>query len=154
MNTIDFITGGTELLDFVQPLWEKLNKHHQVNSRYFPDMFKNLTFDLRKKKFINDANIELRIDLVKESENQAFVGYCVSTITIDSVGEIDSLYIEPEYRKFGIGDKLMSRSLEWLDSKNVRMKIIGVAEGNEQVFDFYKKYGFYERRTILEQVTK
>jgi ribosomal protein S18 acetylase RimI-like enzyme len=34
------------------------------------------------------------------------------------------------------------------------MKIIGVAEGNEQVFDFYKKYGFYERTTILEQVTK
>jgi ribosomal protein S18 acetylase RimI-like enzyme len=154
MNTIDFITGGRELLDFVQPLWEKLNKHHQVNSRYFPDKFKNLTFDTRKKKFINDANTQLRIDLVKDVGNQAFVGYCISTITIDSIGEVDSLYIEPEYRKFGIGDKLMSRSLEWLDSKNARMKIIGVAEGNEQVFDFYKKYGFYERTTILEQVTK
>lgn len=154
MNTIDLITGGTELLEFVKPLWENLNKHHQLNSRYFPDKFKNLTFDMRKKKIMNDANTELRIDLVKEIENQVFVGYCISTITIDSVGEIDSLYIEPEYRKFGIGDTLMRRSLEWLDSKNVRMKIIGVAEGNEQVFDFYKKYGFYERRTILEQVTK
>jgi diamine N-acetyltransferase len=152
MSTIDFVTGGIELLDFVQPLWEKLNNHHQVNSRHFPDKFKNLTFDLRKMKFINDSNTELRIELAKESENQAFVGYCISTINIDSVGEIDSLYIEPEYRKFGIGDKLMNRSLEWLDSKNVRMKIIGVAEGNEQVFGFYKKYGFYERRTILEQV--
>lgn len=154
MNTIDFITGGTELLEFVQPLWEKLNKHHQLNSRCFPDKFKDLTFASRKKKFVNDANTELRIDLVKDLENQMFVGYCISTITIDSVGEIDSLYIEPEYRKFGIGDKLMRRSLEWLDSKNVRIKIIGVAEGNEQVFDFYKKYGFYERRTILEQVAK
>lgn len=154
MNTIDFVTGGTELLDSVQPLWEKLNKHHQVNSRYSADKFKNFTFDLRKKKFIDDANTELRIDLVKALENQTFVGYCISTITIDSVGEIDSLYIEPEYRKFGIGDKLMSRSLEWLDSKNVKMKIIVVAEGNEQVFNFYKKYGFYERRTILEQLTK
>jgi ribosomal protein S18 acetylase RimI-like enzyme len=154
MNTIDFITGGTELFDIIQPLWVNLNKHHEVNSRYFPDKFKNLTFDMRKKKLMNDANTKLRIDLVKDVENQAFVGYCISSITIDSLGEIDSLYIEPEYRKFGIGDKLMSRSLEWLDSKNVRMKIIAVAEGNEQVFDFYKKYGFYERRTILEQVSK
>jgi ribosomal protein S18 acetylase RimI-like enzyme len=27
-----------------------------------------------------------------------------------------------------------------------------VAEGNEKVLDFYKKYGFYERRIILEQI--
>jgi diamine N-acetyltransferase len=154
MNKIDFITGGAELLENVQPLWEKLNKHHQVNSKHFPDKFRNLTFDLRKKKLINDINTELRVDLVKDPENHAFVGYCISTVTIDSVGEIDSLYIEPEYRKFGIGDKLMSKSLEWLDSKNVKTKIIGVAEGNEQAFDFYKKYGFYERRTILEQIKK
>lgn len=154
MKAFDFLTGGTELLDFVQPLWEKLNKHHQFNSIYFKDKFSNLTFDMRKKKFINDANIELRIDIVKDPENLALVGYCISTVTIDSVGEIDSLYIEPEYRKFGIGDKLMRSSLDWLDSKNVRMKIIGVAEGNEQAFDFYKKYGFYERRTILEQVKR
>lgn len=154
MNKIEFITGGTELLDYVQPLWEKLNIYHQVNSRHFPDKFKNLTFDMRKKKFMNDINTELRIDLVNDPENQAFVGYCISTTTIDLVGEIDSLYIEPAYRRFGIGDKLMSMSLGWLDSKNVRMKIIGVVEGNEQAFDFYRKYGFYERRTILQQVIK
>lgn len=154
MKAIEFLTGGTELLDIVQLLWEALNKHHQVNSTHFSDKFKNLTFDLRKKKFINDINTELRIDLVQDPEKQVFVGYCISTITIDLVGEIDSLYIEPAYRKLGIGDKLMSMSLEWLDSKNVRMKVIGVAEGNEQAFDFYKNYGFYERRTILEQVKK
>ncbi len=152
MNTIDFITGGIELLDSVQPLWEKLNKHHQANSKYFPDKFNKLTFDNKKKKFINGDTAELRVDLVKDSESQTVVGYCISTITVDSVGEIDSLYIEPEYRKFGFGDKFMRLSLEWLDSKNVRTKIIGVAEGNEQVFDFYKKYGFYKRSTILEQL--
>lgn len=154
MSAIDFITGGRELLDTVQPLWEKLNKHHQENSRYFQDKFNNQTFDMRKKKFINDINTELRIDLVKDTENNSFVGYCISTVTIDLIGEIDSLYIESAYRKLGIGDELMCRSLVWLDSKNVRTKIIGVAEGNGQVFDFYKKYGFYERRTILEQITK
>jgi len=34
MNNLEFINGGRELLDLVQPLWEKLNKHHEVNSKY------------------------------------------------------------------------------------------------------------------------
>lgn len=154
MDKLDFITGGTELLDSVQPLWEKLNIHHKANSRYFKDKFMKLTFDIRKKKLINDSDTELRIDLVKDLEKQAFVGYCISTVNSELEGEIDSLYIEPEYRKYGIGDKLMRRSLDWLDSRNVKTKIIIVAEGNEQVFSFYKKYGFYERKIILEQLSE
>ncbi|MCC5912556.1 MAG: GNAT family N-acetyltransferase [Clostridiaceae bacterium] len=154
MSTIDIVTGGRELLDFVKPLWEQLNKHHEENSRYFPDRFRNLKFEDRKKKFIDDTNTQLRIDLVKDQQNQIFVGYCISTITIDLVGEIDSLYIEKEYRKYGIGDKLMCRALEWLESGKAGKKVIGIAEGNEQVFEFYKKYGFREQKIILEQVIR
>ena len=154
MNTIEYITGGSELLEFIRPLWKKLNEHHQTNSIYFSERFKKLDFDTRKKKFMDDVNIKLRIDLVKDIERQIFVGYCISTITIDLVGEVDSLYIEPEYRKFGIGDELMKESLKWLDSKDVQTKIVGVAEGNEDVLNFYSKYGFYKRTTILEQVKK
>jgi len=32
MNNFEFINGNKELLDLVQPLWEKLNKHHENNS--------------------------------------------------------------------------------------------------------------------------
>lgn len=152
VRTIDYITGGSELLEFVRPLWNLLNEHHQINSMYFSDRYRNFDFDTRKKKFMTDTNKELRIDLVKDVERQVFVGYCISTVTIDSVGEIDSLYIEPDYRKFGIGHQLMELALEWLESKHVKTKIIGVAEGNDRVFDFYSRYGFYKKTTILEQV--
>lgn len=46
----------------------------------------------------------------------------------------------------------MTRALQWLDDNKVKTKIIGVAEGNENVLDFYKKYGFYKRRIILEKI--
>jgi ribosomal protein S18 acetylase RimI-like enzyme len=47
---------------------------------------------------------------------------------------------------------LMKRALEWLDGSNAKTKAIVVAEGNERVLDFYKRFGFYKRRIMLEQV--
>jgi len=48
----------------------------------------------------------------------------------------------------------MNRAIEWLDNAEVKTKIIGVAEGNEDVLDFYKRYGFYKRRVILEHISE
>lgn len=154
MNNFQFISGDEELLDLVQPLWEKLNKHHEVNSSYFSDKFRNLKFEVRKNKFIKSNNLQVKIDLIKDIEKDLYVGYCISTINEDLTGEIDSIFVEKEYRKYGLGDKLMNIALEWLNSKQVKTKIIGVAEGNENVLEFYKRYGFYKRRVILEQINE
>ncbi|OXT09409.1 GNAT family N-acetyltransferase [Thermoanaerobacterium thermosaccharolyticum] len=152
MSNFEFISGGRELLDLVQPLWEKLNKHHEMNSKYFSDKYRNLKFEDRKNKFINDKNLKIKIDLIKEKEKDLCIGYCISSIDKDLIGEIDSLFVEMEYRNCGLGDKLMNRALEWLNINHAKTKIIGVAEGNENVLEFYKRYGFYKRRTILEQI--
>ena len=37
MKKFEFINGGKELLDLVEPLWNKLNKHHESNSNNFSD---------------------------------------------------------------------------------------------------------------------
>ncbi|PRR78114.1 Protease synthase and sporulation negative regulatory protein PAI 1 [Clostridium liquoris] len=154
MDNFKFVTGSIELLDFVQPLWEKLNKHHQVNSNYFKSRFTDLKFQVRKNKFINDNNLEVKVDLIKDIEKDLYIGYCISTVNKELVGEIDSLFVEKEYRKYGLGDKLMNRALDWLNSRQVKTKIIAVAEGNENVLEFYKRYGFYKRRVILEQINE
>jgi ribosomal protein S18 acetylase RimI-like enzyme len=154
MNNFEIISGSRELLDLVQPLWEKLNKHHEINSNYFSNRFRDFKFEIRKAKFINDNNLEVKIDLARDTEKNLYIGYCISTINKDLMGEIESLFVEEEYRKYGLGGKFMNGALEWLDSKRVKMKIIGVAEGNENVLEFYKRYGFYKRRVILEQITE
>jgi diamine N-acetyltransferase len=154
MSDFEFINGSRELLDLVQPLWEKLNKHHEINSNNFSDRFRNLKFEVRKNRFINDENLVVKIDLIKDKDKAEYIGYSISTINKDLIGEIDSLFVDKEYRKYGLGDNLMNRALEWLDSNQVKTKIIGVAEGNENVLEFYKRYGFYKRRVILEQVNE
>jgi ribosomal protein S18 acetylase RimI-like enzyme len=152
MDNLEFISGSSELLDFVQPLWEKLNKHHENNSNYFSDKFRDLKFEVRKNKFINDETLDVKIDLIKDKAKAVYIGYCISTINKDLIAEIDSLFVEKEYRKYGLGDKLMNRSLEWLNSNQVKIKVISVAEGNENVLKFYEKYGFYKKTVTLEQV--
>jgi ribosomal protein S18 acetylase RimI-like enzyme len=154
MDNFEFINGSRELLDLVQPLWEKLNKLHENNSNYFSDKFRNLKFEVRKNKFINDETLDVKIDLIKDKEKAVYIGYCISTINKDLIAEIESLFVEEDYRKYGLGDKLMNRSLEWLNSNQVKIKIIGVAEGNENVLEFYKKYGFYKKASILEQINE
>jgi len=45
----------------------------------------------------------------------------------------------------------MKTALAWMDDRAATNKIIGVVEGNEEAFGFYKKYGFYPRAHILQQ---
>lgn len=154
MENFQIINGGRELLDLVQPLWEKLNKHHENNSSYFSEKFRNLKFEVRKNKFINDETLNVKIDLIKDKEKDVFIGYCISSINKDLIAEIESLFVETDYRKYGLGCKLMDRSLDWMKSNKVKIKIIGVAEGNEDVLNFYKKYGFYKKAVILEHINE
>lgn len=151
MNKYQFVTGGIELIEYVIPLWEKLNEHHKINSNYFESRFINLKFEDRKNKFISDNNIDVKVDLIKDVDRDLYIGYCISTINKELVGEIDSLFIDEEYRKYGLGDQLMNRALEWLNIKQAKTKRIVVAEGNENALEFYKRYDFYKKNIILEQ---
>lgn len=149
---LKYLTGSTELLDKIQPMWEKLNDHHKAKSEHFANRYHDMTFEKRKSKILCSNILAINIDMVIEPISNNYVGYCVSTVNNEGVGEIDSIYIDIQFRNYGIGDELMKRALTWLDSNNVKSKIIGVAAGNDNVNVFYEKYGFYKRTVILEQV--
>jgi len=139
-------------LDLIKTLWQKLNELHEELSKRNVAHFHEMTFERRKEDLLKkSAGGNLRIDLTRDTETKELIGYCVTTINTDSHGEIESIYIEPDYRRNGIGDTLMKKSLKWLEEKAVSRKILVVAAGNEEVFDFYSRYGFYPRATILEQ---
>jgi len=151
MFNIEIISGSKELLEYVGPLWDKLNNHHRDSSINFKEKYEKLSFKERSNGFLAYKKDNININLVKDKDKDIYVGYCVSAINNSSVGEISSLYIEPEYRKYGIGDELIKRAIKWLDDNKVNKKIIGVSIGNEDVLKFYERYGFRSRTIILEQ---
>ena len=151
----DFIyeEGNEELLDFIKPLWEQLNEEHRQLSKHFSNVFLSNNFEKRKTGLIEQAKTaSISVYLVKDSITDKYIGYCVSTVDQQKVGEVESLFIEERYRGLGIGDNLMKKALSWMDSVSTVKKIINVAHGNEKVFPFYSKYRFYPRSYILEQI--
>ena len=82
------------------------------------------------------------------------VGYLVSAITPDGTGGIESIYIENDFRGQAIGDRLMRKALDWLDSMKVHTRLIDVAVGNERAYKFYARFGFYPRVVTLKQRLK
>lgn len=134
-------------LDRIQPLWEKLNKAHLNDSIYFKEHYKSFTFKERCLKFENIPDDKVRIEIVQDNEN--CIGYCISTIN-DSIGEIDSVFVESTFRTYGLGSRLVENSIQWLKANQCQKIMVGVAAGHESVFEFYQKFGFYPRMTYLQ----
>jgi ribosomal protein S18 acetylase RimI-like enzyme len=149
-----YIETGGQGIDLIRPLWEKLKEHHRKHSKYFSHIYSDaggFTFEKRKEALLEKSKFGmLRIDIVIDVDTGGYIGYCISTISKDMEGEIDSIFIDDKYRSSGIGSSLMDRAIEWMDSYKVKSKKISVAAGNEDVLPFYIKHGFYSRYIILE----
>lgn len=50
-QTIEYEIGGIELVDFVAPLWKKLNNVRTLRSSNFKETFIEYKFEERKKAF-------------------------------------------------------------------------------------------------------
>jgi diamine N-acetyltransferase len=136
-------------ISIIKPLWEKLNDIHHRDSLYFKDHYASFTFEKRTEKFgeISDNDILIEIATAK---NGHIIGYCVSTISADRDGEIDSIFIEDECRGKGIGEKLIRDAIDFLKNNNCGQILLAVANGRESVFPFYQNLGFFPRLTYLK----
>lgn len=148
---IGYIIGKEELLDEVKPLWEKLNNHHKSKTLFFHSKFESFTFEKRRESLLKD-DIKINIVLARNEENNINIGYCIATKNNEGIGEIQSIFIDGNFRGYNIGQKLIEESLSFLERENAEKILIGVASGNEEVISFYEKFGFKTSTTILERV--
>jgi ribosomal protein S18 acetylase RimI-like enzyme len=149
---INYLEVDRREIDIIKPLWEKLRDYHHGLSLYFAERYMEFAFEERKKQLLKKSiNGSLKIDIVKDEDTKWFIGYCVSSISDELEGEIDSVYIEEEYRSLGIGKELMTRALNWMGEKGVKSKKIVIAVGNEDMISFYEKFDFLPGHIILEQ---
>ena len=137
-----------EEIGTIKHLWLKLNDIHHRKSVHFKDFYAAFTFEKRTAKFKDLPEEKIFIEVVEHDRKP--VGYCISTIDDKQIGEIDSLYIEEEYRKKGLGEKLTLNSIAWFRAQGCGRIVVAVSSGHESVFPFYEKHGFYPRLTYLE----
>ena len=139
-------------IDLICPLREQLNDHHRANARLFHDLYSQWSFDDRKEYFSGVAAVGfLRIELAYDPVSCQYIGYCVSSLSPEKSGEIESIFVEDQFRQRGVGKTLLNRALTWLDTNGSVRNRVSVADGNEEAFSFYREFGFYPRMTVLEQ---
>ena len=80
----------------------------------------------------------------KKTEKTISMGRVLSDGVSD--GYIQDLVVLPEYRKKGIGKKLITSLIEYCKSKNINW-IALISEPNQE--EFYKKIGFKEMKNYI-----
>jgi GNAT superfamily N-acetyltransferase len=153
MPPFQYITTDIRDIDLICPLWIQLNEYMCTRATTFRSHFKQMTFDKRKAYFAKvAAGGSLRLDLAyADQDNGRHIGYCVSSLSAEKTGEIESIFVKDPYRSCGIGSALITKALAWLDENGSVRNRVSASDGNEGVWDFYKKFGFYPRLTVLEQ---
>lgn len=155
MDRVEYLTTDERDLEKIRHLWTQLNEHHHDRASHFRCHYEQITFEDRKNYFETIASTGiLRLDLAHDLVTDRLVGYCASSVSQEKNGEIESIFVESGYRSHHIGSDLISRALAWMDTCSVRRKRVSVGAGNEAAWDFYRKFGFYPRMTILEQKTE
>ena len=144
--------GHIEDLDLVKPLWEKLNVLHESLSPDFKERFQSMNWVKRKSTLISKSG-KLFLEFAIDNKNNKIIGYCISTIEKENekVGEIDSIFVEKEHRKTGIGKQLMDNAINWLILQKTETQKLLVGVGNESVIDYYKQFDFCPLHIVLQR---
>jgi ribosomal protein S18 acetylase RimI-like enzyme len=155
MDKVEIKRGEVENIDSIKPLWEKLRQPHYELSPYFKDRFRNMDWGGRKKA-LSDKSKEMLFEYAVDAANNHVIGYCISTIDSndDKTGEIDSIYIDEQYRKSGIGKRFVENAVSWFASHNVETQKLLVGVGNEDVLNFYGQFDFYPVHIVLQKRKK
>lgn len=151
---IRIVKKGIEDITLVKTLWEQLNQVHLEKSVHFKSKYERFTFEQRMKPLLAKAeNGRLKIDMLQDEDSGRYVGYCISSIE-GGQGEIESIYIESEYRKYGHGGRLMEEALNWFQEHGIENILIDVVYDNGDALPFYERYGFHISNYVLKQSPK
>jgi diamine N-acetyltransferase len=155
MKKFDIKQGYKTDLDLIKPLWEKLNYLHFEVSPHFKSRFQNMNCENRKQKLLENLK-DILFEYAIDNENNTIIGYCISTIHNEDpkTGEIDSIFVDENYRKSGLGKQFIGRAIGWLKSNGTETQKLLVGVGNEQVFEFYKQFDFYPLHIVLQRIEK
>lgn len=139
-------------IQLIKPLWEKLNLIHFNKSVYFKSKYEKFKFEKRMESINRRSeNGTVKLDVILDNDTMEYVGYCLSSIE-DNIGEIESIFIEKQYRGYKLGDKLMINALNWFESNSITNVQINVVYANYEAIPFYERYGFYVGNYILKRV--
>ncbi|CAH2213497.1 GNAT family N-acetyltransferase [Tepidibacter aestuarii] len=144
---VEFYDISFDKIGVIKNLWEENRQYHENTSEYFKELYHSISFDQRVKAFSILPNDMLKITVSKKEDE--YIGYCISTIN-GSKGEVESLHVNADSRRNGIGQELMNRHIEWIREKGCIVIGVTVSQENKSTISFYEKLGFYPNTLYMQ----
>jgi GNAT superfamily N-acetyltransferase len=151
-SKLEILSGGEEMLGQIEEMWVRLTLHAAGKSKHFSPYFAQRTFEQRRKELSEKAaTMSLRVDIALDPNSSRELGYCVSTVGKDGKGEIESLYVDDLSRGRGVGDRLLTEAISWMERKGAESICVFTVHGSEEVLPFYAHHGFLPKMLMLER---
>ena len=129
----------------IAALFKEMVEFHTQNDPIFT--LKASGHELYADWFIEQIGNDSACPLIAEADGK-IVGFCLSFIRkypatwlYETYGEINDISVTRDYRRKGIGTKLVDKSIEWLKSKGVKRSEVKIATSNEISTKFWRKIG-------------
>ena len=149
MHDLNIISGGLEMLPVIKPLRKKLYAHHRGLMPCFAHEFNPIHIS-ENDIVLADKNRTKAIQVfVAETSDHKPVGYSFAKIDIDNNGELDSLFVEKEYRGKGLAKELSMMTIEWMKLQKPMYISVRVLPDNQAAEALYKNIGFTPRSLIM-----
>ena len=140
---LEVVTGGPELLDRIEPLWQGLREHHAAIAPTWAGELRGKSFDQRKWELLARGNAAILVLIAIADGTDC--AYCVGTIDQKGDGEIVSLFVDEPCRGRGIGSALVRQAMQWFAAHGVASVGVELIAGNDQAARFYERAGFESR---------
>jgi GNAT superfamily N-acetyltransferase len=167
--TFEIIDDGD--IEQCRNLCNELMAFQKSKAKRAPDAFDHMNFDTRMKKSYEEAfrkqvivakhndvligYVFSTIDKMEAqrdnsiplwapvSEGETVQGFFPEGLKPQKIGIVSNLYFRQEYRGIGLGKKLLTMAMEWLESfDDVNLIFVYVSNGNDTALDFYLSNGF------------
>jgi ribosomal protein S18 acetylase RimI-like enzyme len=134
-------------------VWEEFAHFHEPFDPRFP----------MKDDVSSGYEVHLREDMAKETtrvlvalDKEKVVGYVMALIKKtdpawqrERSGYIEEMAVTANYRRRGIGEKLLKQIIDWFKEEKLDYIELSVAAKNKVGYSFWKKHGFKDYLHIL-----
>lgn len=134
-------------------LWKEMFDLHKERDSHFTrssDGHENY------EKLINESLISDDFHILVAESNKKIIGYCLANVAkyppafeLKEYGAIFDLSVTRDYRRKGLGEKLLQEAYNWFSKKGIKRIEARVATSNEISQGFWRKMGFASYMDIL-----
>lgn len=129
-------------------LWKEfMDFHSDINPYFIRGAKGHRAFEKHVREIMSLQGGEIFVAM----DGERVVGYALLQLIkpppvydCGEYGFISDMAVASGYRRQGVGEKLLQRSMAWFQSKKVHTVELGVITGNEVGQSFWKKQGFAE----------